>query len=232
MKASTSRERSPSRRGFACSYHACDFLSSPTLRCAFRVSAQVRRRWRARRKPAAVSGAVSSDGNGKDGREANLSRIPSMPPLRTQFEREVRPSLGSKVFRKTSFRSDTHASDNPYRLAPGTHGAPVVELLRGKVEITAIETVRKRDFGLSLQLSDYAFFAGVVLWAACHGGAKRASGETATCFRRHCGPGNGHKMIEAPPNKALELLTIRLHFRPRKSVHAVTEPGDRGCRTG
>jgi len=27
--------------------------------------------------------------------------------------------------------------------------------LRGKVEITAIETVRKRDFGLSSQLADY-----------------------------------------------------------------------------
>jgi hypothetical protein len=45
--------------------------------------------------------------------------------------------------------------DNPHRLAPATHRAPVVELLRGKVEITAIETVRKRDFGFSSQLSDY-----------------------------------------------------------------------------
>src|SRR5215204_1154600 len=45
--------------------------------------------------------------------------------------------------------------DNPHRLAPATHRAPVVELLRGKVESTAIETVRKRDFGLSSQLSDY-----------------------------------------------------------------------------
>ena len=155
-----------------------------------------------------------------------------MPPLRTQFEREVRPSLGSKVFRKTSFRSDTHASDNPYRLAPGTHGAPVVELLRGKVEITAIETVRKRDFGLSSQLSDYAFFAGVVLWAACHGGAKRASGETATCFRRHRGPGSGHKMIGTPPTKHWNCSQFDFTSGRRKSVHAVTEPETEDAERG